>query len=179
MSTLPGVEEALKKATNFPKVDTIPTAANNSDKADLKTTSKFLSELSLPSRELHRYAPRNYDQISSTWRTLEWHQSEVGIAYGINKPLLVFKENTVKLEGLPKYITSFENIPLIEFNRNYPDSIIDYVDRYMPYFRQAITERRVDEFFSNLIKAGIFGLAALKAGELLMNAFDGFVSEST
>ena len=49
------LKEALKKATNLSTLDTIPTAANNSDKADLKTASKFLNEFSLPSRELHRY----------------------------------------------------------------------------------------------------------------------------
>ena len=50
-----GLEEELRKATNLSTVDTIPTAANNSNKADLKTTSKFLNEFSLPSRDLHRY----------------------------------------------------------------------------------------------------------------------------
>jgi hypothetical protein len=34
--------------------------------------------------------PRNYDQITKNWRTLEWLQSEVGIAFGVNKPLLIF-----------------------------------------------------------------------------------------
>ena len=36
-----GLEEELRKATNLSTVDTIPTAANNSNKADLKTTSNF------------------------------------------------------------------------------------------------------------------------------------------
>jgi len=99
--------------------------------------------------------------------------------YGIDKPLLVLKENTVKLEGLPAYLTSFENIPLIEFDRNNLDRVIGHLDYYMPYFRQAIKEKRANKFFSNLIGGGIFGLAALKGLELLENAFDGFVSESS
>jgi hypothetical protein len=71
---------------------------------------------------------RNYDQITSTWRTLEWLHSELGIAYGINKPLLVLKENTVKLKGLPSYLTSFDNnIPLVKFDRSNLDEIIDNI----------------------------------------------------
>jgi hypothetical protein len=47
----------------------------------------------------------------------------------------------------------------------------------MPYFREAIKKERVDKFFSDLMKAGIFILAGIKWVESISNAFDGFVSE--
>jgi hypothetical protein len=66
------LKEALKKATNLSTVDTIPTTANNSDKADLKTASKFLNELSLPSRELHRYvASQRKKGKNEVWLTIK------------------------------------------------------------------------------------------------------------
>jgi hypothetical protein len=122
--------------------------------------------------------PRSYDQVSNTWRTLEWLQSELGIAYGINKPLLILQENTVKLESLPSYLTSFEDIPLIIFDRYNLYEIINNIDYYIPYFREAIKKDRVDNFFSSLIQAGILTLAGIKGIELIKNAFDGFISES-
>jgi hypothetical protein len=58
--------------------------------------------------------PRNYDQITNTWRTLEWLYSEHGIAYGIDKPLLVLRESSVSLDALPYYLDSFESTPKID-----------------------------------------------------------------
>lgn len=87
---------------------------------DLYTSQIVRNEIKNADAVIAIATPRNYDQISSTWRTLEWLQSEVGIGCGINKPLLLIKEKTVKLEGLPSYLSTFENIPLIEFDKNYP-----------------------------------------------------------
>lgn len=122
--------------------------------------------------------PRNYDQITDTWRTLEWLQAEVGIAYGVNKPLLILQENTVKLDALPNYLTSFDKVPIIVFDRSDLVGIIDNIDNYMPYLREAIKKKRVDAFFSALIKGGILTLAGIKGIEIVINAFDGFLSET-
>ncbi len=76
------LKEALKKATNLSTVDTITTAANNSGKADLKTTSKFLSEFSLPSRELHRYvASQRKKGKNEVWLTVKINASTGEILY--------------------------------------------------------------------------------------------------
>ena len=86
------LKEALKKATNLSTLDTIPTAANNSDKADLKTASKFLNEFSLPSRELHRYvASQRKKGKNEDWLTIKTNPTTGEIVYvktGRNSELL-------------------------------------------------------------------------------------------
>ena len=118
--------------------------------------------------------PRNYDQITRTWRTLEWLHGESGIAYGINKPLLIIREVTVQLEGLPKYLTSFDNKPIIHFTSNNLKNLIYQIDSYMPYYRESVNKERVDRFFANLLKVGTGVLAGIGLGVVLKNAFDGF-----
>jgi hypothetical protein len=57
-------------------------AANNSDKADLKTASKFLNELSLPSRELHQYvASQRKKGKKEVWLTIETNPNTGEIVY--------------------------------------------------------------------------------------------------
>lgn len=44
--------------------------------------------------------PRFMDALTGTWRTLEWLHNEVGIAYGVDKPLLILKDRRVTLGGI-------------------------------------------------------------------------------
>lgn len=75
-------KEAPRSTTNLSTVDTIHTAANNSDKADLKTTSEVLNELSLPSRELHRYvASQRKKGKNEVWLTIKTNASTGKIVY--------------------------------------------------------------------------------------------------
>ena len=122
--------------------------------------------------------PRNYDYVYKTWRTLEWLQAEVGIAYGINKPLILIQEESVALTALPKYLTDYGDIPWIKYKRGQINRILGILDSYMPYFREAIKKDKVNEFFSNCFKIGVLGLASIKAIEMITNAFDGFNSKN-
>jgi len=121
--------------------------------------------------------PRSYDLMTQTWRTLDWLHDEAGIAFGINKPLMIIKEASVTLGGLPRYLTEFNNCPLIEYQPAQPGDLIDCIDYYMPYFREAMKKERTDRFFSGLAQTGIIVLASLKAVDLLKNAWDGFISD--
>jgi hypothetical protein len=94
--------------------------------------------------------PRNYDQITKNWRTLEWLQSEVGIAFGVNKPLLIIHEYEVKLDALPKYLP-LHDVPKIGFSRDEPDQLIHEMDYWMPYYRESVKKHRVDTFFSRIL----------------------------
>lgn len=120
--------------------------------------------------------PRSYDLMSRTWRTLDWLHDEAGIAFGINKPLMIIKEASVTLGGLPRYLTKFNDCPLIEYRTAQPSILTDCIDYYMPYFREAIKKDRSDKFFHGLAQAGIIVLASIGAVDLLKNAWDGFIS---
>jgi len=48
--------------------------------------------------------PRHLDTLTGLWRTLEWLHGEVGMAFGIDKPLLILKDKRVSLGGLPGYL---------------------------------------------------------------------------
>jgi len=56
--------------------------------------------------------PRYLDALTGLWRTLEWHHGEVGIAFGIDKPLLILKDKRTSLGGLPSYLTSLKQAPI-------------------------------------------------------------------
>jgi hypothetical protein len=118
--------------------------------------------------------PRNYDQITDTWRTLDWLYSETGIAYGIDKPLLVLRESSVQLNALPQYLNSFENIPNFDFSRNNLNKLIYDIDYHIPYYRESVKKERVDRFYSNLLTGGIVFLAGYGLGDILRNAANGF-----
>ena len=60
--------------------------------------------------------PRTVDALTGLWRTLEWVQCEVGIAFGVDKPLLILKDKRVTLGGLPSYLSKSGESPIIEFD---------------------------------------------------------------
>jgi hypothetical protein len=118
--------------------------------------------------------PRNFDQITGTWRTLEWLHGETGIAYGVNRPLLIMREGNVQLGALPQYLISFDNRPIIHFTSNNLSNLVYQIDSWMPYYRESVNKERVDRFFANLLKVGTGILAGIGLGVVLKNAFDGF-----
>lgn len=60
--------------------------------------------------------PRFLDNVTDLWKAMEWYHGEVGIAFGVDKPLLIIKDERVSLGGLPPYLTEEIKIPTIEFN---------------------------------------------------------------
>jgi len=107
--------------------------------------------------------PRFMDALTGLWRTLEWHHNEVGIAFGIDKPLLILKDKRVSLGGLPSYLTKLKQIPAIEFEPYNLDELKLGLSTIMPGFREWIETKRRQEFFETLGKILISGLAMVGA----------------
>jgi len=105
--------------------------------------------------------PRHLDALTGLWRTLEWLHGEVGIAFGINKPLLILKDKRVSLGGLPSYLTKLKWVPAIEFDPYNLDEVKRGLSSIMPGFREWIETKRRQEFFETLGKIVVEGLATL------------------
>jgi len=106
--------------------------------------------------------PRYLDALRGVWRTLEWLHGEVGIAFGIDKPLLIFKDKRVSLESsLPSYLSELKQVPVIEFDPYNLDEVKASLSSIMPAFREWIETKRKQEFFETLRKIAVGGLAVL------------------
>lgn len=145
--------------------------------SDVEASTTIRNEIRACDGLIALATPRNFNSLNKTWQTLEWLHDEAGIGFGINKPLMIIKDATVDLGGLPKYLTKFNDYPLIEYSITHPTVLLDGIDYYMPYFREAIKKDRANRFFSGLVQGGIIILAGLKAVDILENAFNGFFSE--
>ena len=88
-------------------------------------------------------ATRKYvDALSGVAKTLEWVQSETGIAYGLNKPLLLLREDDVSVGGLPGYLSSFNQVGVMEFTRANMDELPQKLTSVMPSFREAMSTKK-------------------------------------
>lgn len=105
--------------------------------------------------------PRYLDALTGLWRTLEWLHGEVGIAFGIDKPLLILKDKRTSLGGLPSYLTSLKQAPIIEFDPYNLDELRTELSTIMPGFREWIETKRRQEFFDALRRIIIGGLAVV------------------
>ena len=105
--------------------------------------------------------PRHLDALTGLWRTLEWLHGEVGIAFGIDKPLLILKDKRTSLGGLPSYLTNLKQAPIIEFDPYNLDELRAELSTIMPGFREWIETKRRQEFFDALGKIIIGGLAVV------------------
>lgn len=105
--------------------------------------------------------PRFMDALTGLWRTLEWHHDEVGIAFGIDKPLLILKDKRVSLGGLPSYLMKLKQIPAIEFDPYNLDELKNGLSTIMPGFREWIETKRKQGFFETLERIITGGLAVV------------------
>jgi hypothetical protein len=105
--------------------------------------------------------PRFLDALTGLWKTLEWLHGETGIAYGIGKPLLILKDKRVHLGGLPGYLASLRQVPVVEFDPFNLEELRIKLSAIMPQFREWIENKRSQEFFEALAKLAITGLATL------------------
>jgi len=103
--------------------------------------------------------PRYMDAFTGLWRTLEWLHGEVGIAFGIDKPLLILKDKRTSLGGLPSYLTNLEQAPIIEFDPYNLDELRTGFSTIMPGFREWIETKRRQKFFDALGRIIVGGLA--------------------
>ena len=116
--------------------------------------------------------PRNKDELTQTWKTLNWLHNEVGIAYGRNKPLLIIQENTVELDALPDYLTTLNGIPRILFNRNNQEQLLIGIDNYIPYFRHIIKNKLNDDFVKRVFHNVGSIVAGITIYEISKKLFD-------
>jgi len=95
------------------------------------------------------------DKLSNSigWKTFEWLQSETAIAYTLNKQIIVFVEEGVKISGLASKLI---NLP---FNLENLHVIDEFFDQCMCQIRDNIQERRDSKFLKNLLIAGEIALS--------------------
>ncbi len=114
--------------------------------------------------------PRILDYSTLTWRTLEWDDSEAGMAYAKRKPILILKHKDVMLGGL---LSRLDTQQLLEFDpRNMYDLKIK-LSAIMPRFRAAMEQGNTKEFNQKLKDLVIKGLAAV-GGMVLISGIVGF-----
>jgi len=82
--------------------------------------------------------PRFLDALTGLWKTLERLHGETGIAYGVGKPLLILKDKRVYLGGLPGYLASLRQVPVIEFDPFNLEELGAKLSAIMPQFREWI-----------------------------------------
>lgn len=122
---------------------------------DNEASEKIKEEIKNANALIAIATPRNFNQINKKWTTFDWLPSEYGIGYGIDKPLLIIREDGVELTALPKYTSKYGGAFLITFSRNNRLQIIDEINKLMPIFRESIKTDRRDTFFSELFNKGI------------------------
>jgi hypothetical protein len=93
--------------------------------------------------------PRFMDAFTELWKTLEWLHAEIGIAFGIDKPLLILKDRQVSLGGLPSYLGRQQK-PVIEFDASNLDILHQQLSVAMPIFREWVKVKREHEFYDTL-----------------------------
>jgi len=104
--------------------------------------------------------PRYLDALTGLWKTLEWLHGEVGIAYGTNRPILIFVDESTDLRGLPGELKNFS----LTFSPFRLEELRQKLGAIMPSFREWIIRRRREEFLrvlrgtlAPLIIGGIIG----------------------
>lgn len=105
--------------------------------------------------------PRHMDALREVWITLEWLHNEIGIAFGMDKPLLILKDRRVSLGGLPLYLNKIRQLPIIEFDPNNINELKINLSRCMPDFRIWIETRRGQEFLNTLGTIAVGALAVI------------------
>lgn len=105
--------------------------------------------------------PRFMDALTGTWRTLEWLHNEIGIAYGVDKPLLILKDRRVTLGGLPSYLADQKKAPIVEFDPYNLNELGNGLSTVMPGFREWIETKRRQAFNESLGKLIVGGLAVV------------------
>ncbi len=122
--------------------------------------------------------PRYLDSLTGLWKTLEWAHDEIGIAFGINKPLLILKEKGVALTGLPSYLATYNKTPMLEFDPYGLHDLRVKLSALMPSFRDWIETKRRQQFNENLKNVVVGGLAFI-GGVALLSGIVGALTDSS
>jgi hypothetical protein len=110
---------------------------------------------------------RILDGLTGLWRTLEWLHGETGIAWGVDKPMLILKERGLLLEGLPEYLIKEKEALTLEFDPLNPEELKPKLDVIMPTLREWIASKRREEFANAVIRAASIAIPALLIGGIV------------
>lgn len=106
---------------------------------------------------------RDISAVTGLWKTLEWLHNEVGIAFGLEKPILVLRDYEVQVGGLPSIMPAWQ-IPFDVYNLQ---AIERDLARHMPTFRQEILNTKSRAFWKNIGKVSLPLLAGFAAGAVV------------
>lgn len=109
---------------------------------------------------------RDISAITGLWKTLEWLHGEVGIAFGVDKPILILRDYEVQLGGLPSSIPSWQ----IPFDIANLQAIKTDLSMKMPAFRSQIGESRKTKFWVNMKNVAIPVVVGFLAGTAIANS---------
>jgi hypothetical protein len=115
--------------------------------------------------------PRSLDSLRGLWQTLEWHHGEVGLAFGVDKPLLILKDRRVTLGGLPSYLNASGQAPVLEFDPYNLEDLRARLTAIMPGFRGWLENHRKQDFSESLKKVAIGSLAFIGVITILSGIF--------
>ena len=115
--------------------------------------------------------PRSLDALTGLWRTLEWHHDEVGIGFGVDKPLLILQDRRVTLGGLPSYLNASGLAPVLEFDPFNVEELRYRLPTVMPGFRGWLQTHRRRDFYDSLAKVAVGGLALVGVAKILAGIF--------
>jgi hypothetical protein len=118
------------------------------------------------------------DSVTNLWRTLEWAHNEIGIAFGVDKPLLILKEKGIEVGGLPSFLANYGGALFLEYDP-YNLTYLKYsLALLMPAFRGWTEGQNSQSLLEILGKITIGGLAIFGGIEALRRLF-GWIDESS
>lgn len=130
---------------------------------DEQVTTQIRGEIKQADGVIAIATPRFVDALTGLWRVFEWHHNEVGIAFGIDKPLLILKDTRVMLGGLPSYLVTYKQAFSLEFDPYNLEEVRASLSAVMPGFREWIETGRKQNFFESLGKVVIGGMVVAGA----------------
>jgi hypothetical protein len=112
--------------------------------------------------------PRTLDPSTYTYKTLEWLHGETGMAFARQKPILILRDRTVNLGGLPSYLPPNTQLEFDPYDLN---ELMYKLSVAIPWFRESIERKNMADFYDNLKNLAIGGLAGIGGAVILGGIF--------
>ncbi|MFZ0512824.1 MAG: hypothetical protein WAM14_14550 [Candidatus Nitrosopolaris sp.] len=109
---------------------------------------------------------------------MKWAHNEIGITFGVDKPLLILKEKDIEVDGLPSFLSQYGGALFLEYD---PYNLTDLkysLALLMPAFRGWIEGQNSQSLLEILGNIAICGLAIFGGIEALRRIF-GWIEESS
>jgi hypothetical protein len=104
---------------------------------------------------------RSYDILTYTWKSLDFIHNEVGVAYGIDKPMFILRDRNVSLGGLPSYLVNLGQSIEVQFDPADLNEVRLSLSLVMPNFRTSIESHSTEKFRNDLRNLILYGLAGV------------------